>query len=391
MGAAPGTDVYSPVDGTLVGITPYVLNGHQYGVRIDISPTSAPSVVVSVTNLRPDPALVVGSTVVASGSRLGTVLDVSRVERQALARYTQDSGNHVAVQVKPAATLAVVDLASLAGEGSSGPSPLPPTPDAAQEPEMRILFLADVFGAPGRRALEVRLPALREELGVEFCIVNGENAAGGAGLTAATARSSSPPEPTSSRPGTTSGTSARSWPARARPAHPSPGQLPDGIPGRGRTVVSGSGAGSPSSTSWGASSCRSSTTRSARPTGSSRGCAARRRRSSSISTPRRRARRWRSRGTSTAGRRRCSERIPTSRPPTRASSPAARPFITDVGMTGPFDSVIGVRAELAIQRMRTGMPVRFHPAEGGVRIEGVLIGCGPDGRATSCEAVRIDA
>jgi len=64
-------------------------------------------VVVSVTNLRPDPALVVGSTVVASGSRLGTVLDVSKVERQALARYTQDSGNHVAVQVKPAATLAV--------------------------------------------------------------------------------------------------------------------------------------------------------------------------------------------------------------------------------------------------------------------------------------------
>jgi hypothetical protein len=107
VGAPPGTDAYSPVDGTLVGITPYVLNGRQYGVRIDISPTSAPSVVVSVTNLRPDPALVVGSSVVASGSRLGTVLDFSGVERQALARYTQDSGNHVAVQVKPAATLAV--------------------------------------------------------------------------------------------------------------------------------------------------------------------------------------------------------------------------------------------------------------------------------------------
>ena len=107
VGATPGTDVYSPVDGTLVGITPYVLNGRPYGVRIDISPTSAPSVVVSVTNLRPDPALVVGSTVVGSSSRLGTVLDVSKVEHQALARYTQDSGNHVAMQVKPAATLAV--------------------------------------------------------------------------------------------------------------------------------------------------------------------------------------------------------------------------------------------------------------------------------------------
>ena len=49
--------------------------------------------------------------------------------------------------------------------------------------------------------------------------------------------------------------------------------------------------------------------------------------------------------------------------------------ITDVGMTGPHDSVIGVKADLAIHRMRTGMPVRFEVAEGGVRIEGALIDC----------------
>ena len=51
--------------------------------------------------------------------------------------------------------------------------------------------------------------------------------------------------------------------------------------------------------------------------------------------------------------------------------PGGTAAITDAGMTGPHDSVIGVKAELAIQRMRTGMPVRFEPAEGGVRIEGV--------------------
>jgi calcineurin-like phosphoesterase len=51
--------------------------------------------------------------------------------------------------------------------------------------------------------------------------------------------------------------------------------------------------------------------------------------------------------------------------------------------------VIGVRADLAIERMRTGMPVRFHPAEGGVRIEGVLVACDEEGRATKCEALRI--
>src|SRR5438045_9588207 len=48
---------------------------------------------------------------------------------------------------------------------------------------MKILFVADVFGAPGRRALEERLSGLREELGAAFCVVNGENAADGAGLT----------------------------------------------------------------------------------------------------------------------------------------------------------------------------------------------------------------
>ena len=49
---------------------------------------------------------------------------------------------------------------------------------------MNILFVADVFGAPGRRAVETRLPSLREELGADFCIVNGENAAAGRGITA---------------------------------------------------------------------------------------------------------------------------------------------------------------------------------------------------------------
>jgi 2',3'-cyclic-nucleotide 2'-phosphodiesterase len=69
--------------------------------------------------------------------------------------------------------------------------------------------------------------------------------------------------------------------------------------------------------------------------------------------------------------------------------PGGTAAITDAGMTGPHDSVIGVQAELAIRQMRTGMPVRFETASGDVRIEGVLIECGADGRATSCEAVRV--
>jgi 2',3'-cyclic-nucleotide 2'-phosphodiesterase len=63
--------------------------------------------------------------------------------------------------------------------------------------------------------------------------------------------------------------------------------------------------------------------------------------------------------------------------------------ITDAGMTGPHDSVIGVRSELAIGRMRTRLPVRFEPAEGGVRLEGVLVTCTEEGRAEAIELVRV--
>ena len=70
--------------------------------------------------------------------------------------------------------------------------------------------------------------------------------------------------------------------------------------------------------------------------------------------------------------------------------PKGTAFITDAGMTGPHESVIGVEAELAIRRMRTGMPVRFETAQGGVRIEGAVIDCDPgSGKASSIEALRV--
>jgi murein DD-endopeptidase MepM/ murein hydrolase activator NlpD len=107
VGAPTGTDVYSPVDGTVAGIAPYVLNGKHYGVRLDLQPSGAPSVVVSITHIRPDPALSVGDSVAAASSKIGRVVDFSGVEQQALAHYTQDAGNHVAIQVHPAASLSV--------------------------------------------------------------------------------------------------------------------------------------------------------------------------------------------------------------------------------------------------------------------------------------------
>jgi hypothetical protein len=104
VGAAPGTDVFAPIDGTVVGITDYVLDGKPRGVRVDLEPANAPSLVVSLTRLRADPALTVGMSVAAGRSKVGTLLDLSAVERQALARYTQDAGNHVSLEVHPAPT-----------------------------------------------------------------------------------------------------------------------------------------------------------------------------------------------------------------------------------------------------------------------------------------------
>jgi hypothetical protein len=103
VGAAPGTDVYSPVDGTVVSIADNVIDGKAYGSRIDVRPTAAPSLIVTLNHLEPDPSLAVGSPVLASSSKLGTVVDVAVVERQALAQHARAGGNNVAIDVHPAA------------------------------------------------------------------------------------------------------------------------------------------------------------------------------------------------------------------------------------------------------------------------------------------------
>jgi hypothetical protein len=107
VGARAGTDVYAPVDGTVVSIGDLVLDGRPRGQRIDIQPSDAPSVVVSVSRLRADPALTVGSLVTAGTSKIGVVVDLSRLEEQALARYSGDVGNHVTIEVRPAASAGV--------------------------------------------------------------------------------------------------------------------------------------------------------------------------------------------------------------------------------------------------------------------------------------------
>jgi hypothetical protein len=107
VGAPPLTDVYAPVDGTVVGITDLVLAGQAYGSRIDVQPSGSPGLVVSIENVEADEALAVGSVVTAARTRIGSSIDLADVETAALAEFTTDSGQHVHLEVRPAANLAL--------------------------------------------------------------------------------------------------------------------------------------------------------------------------------------------------------------------------------------------------------------------------------------------
>ena len=107
VGAPAGTTVYSPVTGQIVGITPYVVNGSSHGSSIQIQPDADPGVVVVVSNVLESRALAVGGRVSASQSLLGTIEDMSRVLDQHLARYTQDAGNHVHLEVQPSTAIPI--------------------------------------------------------------------------------------------------------------------------------------------------------------------------------------------------------------------------------------------------------------------------------------------
>lgn len=57
--------------------------------------------------------------------------------------------------------------------------------NATKSPELtlRLLFLGDIFGEPGRKAVMDVIPQLKERLSLDFVVVNGENSAGGRGIT----------------------------------------------------------------------------------------------------------------------------------------------------------------------------------------------------------------
>jgi hypothetical protein len=70
--------------------------------------------------------------------------------------------------------------------------------------------------------------------------------------------------------------------------------------------------------------------------------------------------------------------------------PGGTAYQTDVGMSGPYDSVIGVEKELVLRKFLTGMPGKFEAAKGNPKMCAALINCDPDtGRATRIQRIML--
>ena len=256
---------------------------------------------------------------------------------------------------------------------------------------MRILFIADAFAAAGRRIIEERLPALRGELQVDFVIANAENIADGVGITSRIARKLFQAGVDVITLGNHAYRQREVYPyLDQEPRILRPANYPDSAPGHG-TCVAEAADGTRVAVinligSLFLDAAVSPFAVAERLVEDARQEAAvvvvdfhAEATSEKVALGRLLA----GRATAVLG---THTHIQTN---DAHVLPGGTAYITDAGMTGPHDSVIGVRTDLVLRRFTTQLPIRFEPAEGDVRIEGAVIECGADGRATSIESYRL--
>ena len=255
---------------------------------------------------------------------------------------------------------------------------------------MKLLFVGDVVGSPGRKVLEAALPALREEHQPDWLVVNGENSAGGLGVTAKTARAFFDMGADAITLGNHAYRHRDAYtyldeePRIVRPAN-----YVKGNPGRGHTIVEKDGARLAVVNLSGTvfmKAARSPFTEIDGILEELHG------RADHVlldfhaeATSEKVAMGWHVDGRVMA----CvgtHTHVPTS---DARVLPGGTAYISDVGMTGARDSVIGVRVEQALESFRTQMPVRFDTADEKPWVNAVLIEGRPDGLATSIELLLV--
>lgn len=252
---------------------------------------------------------------------------------------------------------------------------------------MRIVFVGDVFGRPGRKALLQRLPALRDEQRADIVIANGENAASGAGITSKIARELLAGGVDVITTGNHVWRQKEIYDYLAREERiVRPANYPPGAPGRGLTVVS-TGMGEPVAVinllgslfmDTGISPFRivEGLVREARD------------RAETVvvdlhaeATSEKVAMGHHLDGRVTAV-------IGTHTHVQTADErvlPGGTAYITDAGMTGPLESVIGVRTDIILKRFLTEMPQQFVVGDAPVRFDWVLVDSGRHGLAEAIE------
>ena len=254
---------------------------------------------------------------------------------------------------------------------------------------MRILFIGDIVGGPGRRGLAKLLPGLREELEPDLTIANGENAAGGVGITERTAEEIF----TAGVDLITTGNHVY----RHRDAYAfiddcerliRPANYPRGNPGRGAAIVPAAGRNVGVLNLSG--QLQLAVARSPFPAADAELAELERHGADVLFvdfhaevTSEKVAMGWHLDGRVAAvvG---THTHVPTADGRVLRGGTA---FIADVGMTGARQSVLGVEIEDAVGRFVTQMPARFRTAEEDVWMNAVVIDVGEDGRATAIEQV----
>jgi len=256
---------------------------------------------------------------------------------------------------------------------------------------VRILFIADAFATPGRRVIEHHVPRLRAERDIGFVVANGENLADGTGITSRLARRLHAAGVDVITLGNHAFRQREVYPYLGMdPRIVRPANYPATAPGRGWCVAKAAD-GTPVAVINLLGKLFLDPAVSPFAVAEELVAAARREadlvlvdfHAEATSEKVAMGRFLDGSVTAVVG---THTHVQTSDAHVLAGGTA---YITDAGMTGPHDSVIGVRTDLILRRFTTQMPVRFEPADGGVRLEGVVIECDGAGRASSIEAIRI--
>ena len=262
-------------------------------------------------------------------------------------------------------------------------------PQAAAHPQsaVKILFVGDIVGGIGRLTLFDCLPLLRERFAPTFVVVNGENAAGGLGITPKIADQMLAAGVDAITLGNHTYHRREIYPyLDSQPRILRPVNFLRSQPGRGACVVEHNGARlgvvSVSGNLY-LRAGRSAFTEIEVALGDVNGVDHILVDMHAEATSEKVAMGWLLDGRVTAvvG---THTHVPTA---DARVLPGGTAYITDVGMTGPRGGVIGVKREQAIQSLRTQMPVRFETSEEDPWLMGVLISCSQPLRADSIEQV----